>query len=308
MQVSDVMGISAVEQDTGLSKDKLRTWERRYGFPRPLRDARGERVYPRDQVEKLRIVRRLMDAGFRPGAIMQESLENLRVLGIAKGGAAVSPRAFAAEIDAVLHAIKAHDFDELRNLLHLGLARLGIRQFVTELVASLNEAVGVAWARGEISIAEEHLYSAQIKSLLHSATNQIMVEARGPRILLTTLPGEPHGLGLLMLQAILTIELAKCIQLGTQTPISAIVEIAKVCEADVVAVSFSSSFPKRTALSSLDELRAALPGQIAVWAGGDGVQRVRKRPHGIVMPMTLSLVSMELEKWRTSSHPEVRPV
>ena len=38
------MTIAAVERDTGLGKDTLRIWERRYGFPRPLRDAGGERV------------------------------------------------------------------------------------------------------------------------------------------------------------------------------------------------------------------------------------------------------------------------
>ena len=31
--------IADVERDTGLSKDTLRVWERRYGFPLPLRDA-----------------------------------------------------------------------------------------------------------------------------------------------------------------------------------------------------------------------------------------------------------------------------
>ncbi len=30
--------IAAVERDTGLSKDVLRVWERRYGFPAPERD------------------------------------------------------------------------------------------------------------------------------------------------------------------------------------------------------------------------------------------------------------------------------
>ncbi|MBK8767339.1 MAG: MerR family transcriptional regulator, partial [Burkholderiaceae bacterium] len=29
------LSISAVERDTGLSKDTLRVWERRYGFPLP---------------------------------------------------------------------------------------------------------------------------------------------------------------------------------------------------------------------------------------------------------------------------------
>ena len=47
------LSISAVERDTGLSKDTLRVWERRYGFPTPERDAVGERAYSLDQVEKL---------------------------------------------------------------------------------------------------------------------------------------------------------------------------------------------------------------------------------------------------------------
>ena len=31
------LSIAAVERDTGLSKDTLRVWERRYGFPVPER-------------------------------------------------------------------------------------------------------------------------------------------------------------------------------------------------------------------------------------------------------------------------------
>ena len=42
--------IAAVERDTGLAKDTLRVWERRYGFPQPGRDANGERTYPLEQV------------------------------------------------------------------------------------------------------------------------------------------------------------------------------------------------------------------------------------------------------------------
>ena len=48
------LSIAAVERDTGLSKDTLRVWERRYGFPTPGRDTLGERAYPLEQVEKLR--------------------------------------------------------------------------------------------------------------------------------------------------------------------------------------------------------------------------------------------------------------
>ena len=39
------LNISAVEREAGLSKDVLRMWERRYGFPKPVRDENGERRY-----------------------------------------------------------------------------------------------------------------------------------------------------------------------------------------------------------------------------------------------------------------------
>ena len=45
--------IAAVERDTGLSKDVLRMWERRYGFPTPERDGNGDRLYSAEQVERL---------------------------------------------------------------------------------------------------------------------------------------------------------------------------------------------------------------------------------------------------------------
>jgi DNA-binding transcriptional MerR regulator len=67
---SQLLTISAVERETGLSKDILRAWERRYGFPLPERNARGDRRYPQQQVERLRKIKRLVDHGFRPSKIM----------------------------------------------------------------------------------------------------------------------------------------------------------------------------------------------------------------------------------------------
>ena len=63
------LSIAAVERETGISKDTLRVWERRYGFPRPERNAFGERTYPAEQVARLRLIHRLMDQGMRPGRI-----------------------------------------------------------------------------------------------------------------------------------------------------------------------------------------------------------------------------------------------
>jgi DNA-binding transcriptional MerR regulator len=66
----DLLTVTEVVTETGLSADTLRVWERRYGFPQPVRDNRGRRRYPRAQVDRLRQIKRLVDAGFRPGKLV----------------------------------------------------------------------------------------------------------------------------------------------------------------------------------------------------------------------------------------------
>jgi len=75
-----MMSIAAVERDTGLSKDTLRVWERRYGFPVPVRDGQGERAYPLEQIERLRVIKRLLDVGHRPGRVVNLPMDDLMAL------------------------------------------------------------------------------------------------------------------------------------------------------------------------------------------------------------------------------------
>ncbi|MBQ0841891.1 MAG: MerR family transcriptional regulator, partial [Paraperlucidibaca sp.] len=75
-----LLPINAVERETGVSKELLRMWERRYGFPAPQRDVQGDRIYPLAQVAKLRLLRRLIDNGFRPGKIMAHEIPELERL------------------------------------------------------------------------------------------------------------------------------------------------------------------------------------------------------------------------------------
>lgn len=72
--------INVVEKETSISKYLLRMWERRYSFPRPSRDSKGERLYTNDDVEKLKLVKRLMEEGYRPSKIIDQALDDLRAL------------------------------------------------------------------------------------------------------------------------------------------------------------------------------------------------------------------------------------
>ena len=121
--------------------------------------------------------------------------------------------------------------------------------------------------RGELQVFEEHLYTEQLQVALRTAINAFPRQIGTPRVLLTTFPGEQHGLGLLMVEALLVPEGAQCISLGVQTPIEDIRRAALAHKAHLVALSFSAAFPVRQASEGLATLRRQLPASITLWAG-----------------------------------------
>jgi len=290
------VSISAVERDTGLSKDTLRIWERRYQFPKPLRDSNGERIYPRSQIERLRLVKRLMDQGHRPGKIMACSLDELSQMTVE-----VCPRAASTQdLGATLRLVRAHQIAELRQHLAQTLMKQGLQHFVLETVAPLNEMIGEAWMRGELAIFEEHLYSEQIQAALRTAISNLHQPSKPPRVLLTTFPDEEHRLGLLMVEALLAVEGATCIALGNEIPLPEIVQATLAHRADVVALSFSGAFQPNAAAAGLRELRGALSHNVAIWVGGSSLQRLRKPIQGVTIMRSLKQVLDDLMSWRTT--------
>lgn len=298
MNTRPPMNISTVERDTGLGKDTLRVWERRYGFPQPGRDHNGERVYPAEQVERLRLMKRLIDQGHRPGRLSAASDEELAVL-CSSCAASKGDDAEAGEslVRQAIRLVKANDVPALRQALNQAMMRMGLQRFVIDMVAPLNQAVGEAWMNGEFAVFEEHLYTEQMKSLLRQAIGTVPPGAGRPRILLTTVPDEPHVLGLLMAEALLVLDGATCISLGTQTPLFDIQMAALAHRADIVAVSFSAAFPGKQLAPMVSQLRQLLPENVALWVGGAGAQRAAP-PTGVVLLSSLQAALDALTGWR----------
>jgi DNA-binding transcriptional MerR regulator/methylmalonyl-CoA mutase cobalamin-binding subunit len=276
MSTSTNFSIAAVERETRLSKDVLRVWERRYGFPQPVRDANGERCYPAEQVDRLRLMKRLMDQGHRPGSLAALADRELAALATperrpAPQGAAAGPN---AHLLALLDMIAARDPAAFRHALRQTLARQGLERFIEDTIAPLTTAVGLRWEEGSFDVFDEHFYTESAQQLLRQAIADLPGARQGPRILLTTVPGEAHGLGLLMAQALFSLEGASCISLGTETPLLDITRAAAAYGAGVVALSFSSACPRRQAAAVLAQLRQALPFEVDLWAGGAGVARL----------------------------------
>ncbi|TNF51774.1 MAG: MerR family transcriptional regulator [Burkholderiales bacterium] len=277
--------IADIERDTGLSKDTLRVWERRYGFPQPTRDAQGERQYDDEQLTRLRHVRRLIDAGHRPGRVVAMPLADLLQLdtqekagrmqgGTGSGRSRSRPGAPApepcADIPHWLDMLVRQDVVALRQSLQQALLERGLARMLVECVAPMNMQVGQSWIEGRLAVHQEHLYTEVVQGLLRQAMAQAATQRTlvPPRVLLTTLPGEPHALGLLMAECMLVLEGCQTVPLGTQTPLPEIVAAAQAGGADIVALGFSGIQNPREVRTALEQLRLRLPPAVALWAGG----------------------------------------
>lgn len=296
------LSIAAVERDTGLSKDTLRVWERRYGFPSPERDAQGERLYPAAQVERLRLIKRLLDAGHRPGRVVALPLEELQrqVEAVAATPVPECKGPESEDLPELMDKVFAHDVEGLRRHLTQRVAYLGLHRFISEVVGPFNRMIGDAWLQGRIQIFEEHAYTESLQVVLRHALHSLPAaspQAR-PLALLSTFPGEQHGLGLLMAECLLRMEGAPCVSLGVQTPIWDLVLAAEAHAVDLVVLSFSGVMNPNTVIEGLQELRSKLPLSVEIWAGGSAPV-IQRRPVEGVRPMAeLQQIAPALADWR----------
>jgi MerR family transcriptional regulator, light-induced transcriptional regulator len=298
------LSIAAVERDTGLSKDTLRVWERRYGFPTPERDAVGERAYSLDQVEKLRIVKRLMDGGHRPGRVVRMNVQDLQELSdvtvdLPRQSAAVT----APDLQVLIDLLRGNQIDGLRRHLQQLSMGLGLQRFLCDVVIPFNTMVGDFWMRGQLEIHEEHAYSEVLQIVLRGAIAGLPPSAPvdRPRVLLTTFPNEPHSIGLLMAETLFALEGAKCLSLGAQTPVWNITLAAEAYKSDVVALGFTGCMNPNQVVEGLSELRAKLPAAVEIWVGGSSPVLQRRPVPGVIALNALEDIALQIERWRHGS-------
>jgi MerR family transcriptional regulator, light-induced transcriptional regulator len=291
--------ITSVERDTGISKDTLRMWERRYSFPRPRRDSIGERLYSIEQVDKLRIIKRLIDARFRPGKIIALDIAALHELANQSVGTnAIEHEHNEALIAEFMDLIRTHQIEAFRRHLADYIAKNGMFKTIKDLIAPLIYNVGEAWRSGSLEIFEEHLFTESVQVVLRNALNAVPRTTQHPKVLLTTFPQEPHGLGLLMAESIFAVEGCATLSLGVQTPMWDIVQAAIRQKIDIVALSFSVAMNRQQVQDGLRELRHQLPPSIEIWAGGSSPVLSRHVVDGVICTQRLDDTVNEVKRWR----------
>jgi methanogenic corrinoid protein MtbC1 len=268
------LSIGAVSRATGIPVETLRTWEQRYGFPTPERTSTGHRLYSVAIIGRLRRIAEALARGHRASHAVTASDEALaRLIDTTTAPvAAASPPSPVEDdtLEPLLRAAAACDADALRRILLADWAALGPLGFLDRRVGPFLNAVGRAWAHGTLDVRHEHFVTDRLDDLLRRLRAPFDEQATGPTVVLTTLPGEAHALGLVMASLLLATAGLRVVSLGSQTPIDEIEALATDLGARAVAISLSSATRGAASRRALTALRRRLPSRIQMVVGGDG--------------------------------------
>ncbi|MCA8921476.1 MAG: MerR family transcriptional regulator [Planctomycetes bacterium] len=266
-----------ISERTGLSPSLLRAWERRHGLLQPERTEGGHRLYTETDLRVLQRVRDLLESGRSIGELA--SLGRQALLNGASS-AAPAPRVqptsppVGPEVEETLQHYRgvivqaAVGLDELALQRGLDESFALVRPCVAlhQVVFPALREVGELWARGECSVAGEHLVSAKVVGRLIKLIEVANPEPgpQTPRAICACLPDEQHVIGALVTAYQLARHGFHVHYLGASMPLQDLERSCQVVAPRVVALSVV-----RPALLATHQ-----PGLIAFAerAGREGVQ------------------------------------
>ena len=279
-KLQDYLSIGELSEMTGIGVHTLRVWEKRYGAPHSQRLPSGHRRYPKEEVPRLKAIASALESGYRASKVVTATMEELQgLMGLApftqpkpdsdskKQDKLSSDKTVIEGWAQLIHAGKD---DELLSGFHEQFGRHETLDFICNFAVPLLERIGNGWETGELSITHEHFASECLVSFLNEKWRQMNVRKTGPRVLITTLPGEGYSLGILMCAVITSTTNSKIMYLGVDNPIDEIVDASEKYNPELIAMSISHKFDNVTSEKLLIQLRKKIDADIPIITGGKG--------------------------------------
>lgn len=247
--------IKKVAELTGVPEHTLRAWERRYGLVEPTRSASGYRLYDEAAITAVRRMSDLVREGWAPRRAAAE---------VARRNVAEHEGARARQ--DLLVAARRLDAETVERVLDAQLGHDSFERIVDEWLMPTMSSLGTAWARGEITVAGEHLVATMVMRRLATAYDRAAPSAKGATVLIGAPPGVDHELGLLAFAVAARRAGLRTVYLGAQVPAAAWGEAATATAARH-AVTTLHRRGDAVRLQPVATTLADLPG-LELWVGG----------------------------------------
>lgn len=292
--------IKFAARHTGLSQHTIRAWERRYTAIAPDRTATNRRLYSIEDIEKLSLLHRAVQAGHSIGQVAHLSIPELQRL-FADAPAAEPESQPSPYMEECLRAVERLDAQGMEDALARAAALLGAAALIDRVLLPLLQSIGERWREGDVRTAHEHMASAIVRTFLGRMLDAFQPPALAPRLIVTTPAGQLHELGALIAAVTAASEGWRVLYLGPNLPSEEIAGAAHQAGARAVALSIVYPPDDPRLGQEIVSLRKHLGQEIPILAGGRAAAAYRDALNSIQAIHIPDMPTMrtELEGLRT---------
>lgn len=273
--------IRIAAQRSGITPDTLRAWERRYGAVTPARSGTARRLYSDADIERLRVLRTLVDRGHSIGYVAGLGPAEIASL-LESPEHPMPPRAphlgpaAARALESAERALAELDAPALRRVLQRAMMDMDTDGVIEQVMAPLCRSVGKQWQEGTICTAHEHVASAAIRDALGNMLDVLRVRSAERRLVAATPAGERHEFGALMAAAVASSAGYSVTYLGPDLPAQDIATAASRVAAHAVLLSVVRGMDQAEVNREVRAVRDALDGAVPIILGGSGAREAAR--------------------------------
>jgi DNA-binding transcriptional MerR regulator len=285
--------IGELGRRVGVRPETLRAWERRYALLEPDRSAGGYRLYTGADEARVRAMTALLGQGLsaaEAAKLARDAPEHAGVAGTGLTAAGPAAQATAAadavsptpevagagasvpapvdhpalerRVELLVSAGSTFDEAEINAIVDEALGAFTLQSTLSALFLPALAELGACWARGEVTVAQEHFATELLRARLLGLARG-WGTGSGPLALLACPPGERHDLGSIAFGLAIREHGWRIAFLGADTPTRTIAETAQRLDPAAVIVSAVEARRFERALFSLRELAQYHPVLIA---------------------------------------------
>ena len=266
---------------SGVPKLSIRAWEGRYSAITPDRTNSNRRLYSDSDIDKLILLRKLTQNGYRIGNLAQMPIEQLKELYKKIKPANTVIQEFEKfslseiHIDIIndcIEAVRKYDDKKLSILLNQASVKFSQPELTEKFIIPLIDKIGDYWKEGLLRVSHEHFTSAVLIKFLNNLSEGFKIESTAPKIIITTPDGQYHEVGALIGSAIAASLGWKTIYLGASLPSEDIASAAQDLNARCIFLSivYPNDNPKLN--TQLKKLRELVGKDVFIISSGNAVQ------------------------------------
>ncbi|MBN2528820.1 MAG: MerR family transcriptional regulator [Deltaproteobacteria bacterium] len=267
------ISIGGLAAGSGVPVETIRNWELRYGFPEPLRLDSGHRRYHMNLISRLRKIKSLVDAGYKPSFAVnldEQEIDQLLLSASAEGHInEIENEDSLTAVRRWMMLAQAMNVVELNRILARDWNRVGARRFIFELALPFLREIGNRWETGGFSVAHEHFASEVLQTFFASRWRPLISSHHHRKLVLANQEGDLHSLGLQMAAVLSALHNVEPLFLGPNTPLQDIIIAAKEQKASAVVIGLSSVSDPEKSAHFLETLQQRLLGVRLAFGGND---------------------------------------